>query len=297
MSDRDAEETGAGGTTPGPVTRRTLLEWLGKASVVGLFSPLIEACGHGPGAESGLDGFAVDASFDLSQDPGSQPTDEGQSDRPGTDQGNPDEDSGNSDVARDEGGSGCDFAPGPTDHPVMQGWGERTVDQQDLAGILATWQLTVDGMVSRPRTFSFCELRDLGLSFQATDFHCVEGWSILDVPWDGVQLSRILDLVEPDSAATFLKITCRGGTYTESLSVDIAREPRSLLGLGIGGNTLPLKHGFPCRIVVPRLLGYKNSKYIERIELVTSEHVGFWPKFGYTVHGEVPAARLREGKY
>lgn len=276
------------GDAAAPVTRRTLLEWVGKATVVGLFSPLIEACGHGPGSGPGVDAFAPPDGF--GHDGGITAPDEGMDGS--ADPGGTEPDGGETDA-----GGECGFEPGPTDHPVMQGWGERTVDRQDLAQILASWQLTVDGMVARPRTFSFCELRDLGLDFQATDFHCVEGWSILDVPWDGVRLSRVLDMVQPDPDATFLKITCRGGVYTESLSLGVAREPRTLIGLGIGGNTLPLKHGFPCRIVVPRLLGYKNPKYVERIELVTTEHVGFWSKFGYPVAGEVAPARLREGKY
>lgn len=290
MAERD--RAGNPGGSDGALTRRSLLEWLGRASVVGLFSPLVEACGHGPGGP-GSDLPWTDAPSDVpGADPGGDGLDDAGRPDPGDDPGGAD--------ARDAGGDAgpdCGFAPGPTDHPVMQGWGERTVDRQDLAAILASWQLTVDGMVANPRTFTFCDLRDLGLDFQSTDFHCVEGWSILDVPWDGVRLSRILDLVSPNPEAAFLKITCRGGTYTESLAVDIAREPRSLLALGIGGSTLPLKHGFPCRIVVPRLLGYKNPKYVERIELVTSEHAGFWPRFGYPVAGEVPAARLREGKY
>lgn len=266
-----------------PVTRRTWLEWVGKASVVGLFSPLVEACGHGPGHPVSLDGFGLDAARDLPSDSAPDPA------PPGDDAIG---DTGTKDVE-----DNCGFEPGGADHPVMQGWGERTVDRQDLAGILASWQLVVEGRVEQPRTFTFCELRDLGLDFQSTDFHCVEGWSILDVPWHGIRLARILDLVQPTADATFLKITCRGGIYTESLALEVAREPRTLLALGIGGNTLPLKHGFPCRIVVPRLLGYKSPKYVERIELVSSEHVGFWPRFGYPVAGEVPPTRLREGKY
>lgn len=212
-----------------------------------------------------------------------------------TDQTRPDaiaEDSG-----RDINPQSCDFEPGPTDHPVMDNWGERTVDRQDLAKALSEWKLTVDGLVDNPQTFTFYDLRDLNLSDHVVDFHCVEGWSIYDVPWTGFELSRLLDIVSHHDSAKYLKITCFGGTYTESLSISVAREAKTLLALGIGGNTLPQKHGFPCRIVVPRLFGYKSPKYVERTELVTTEHVGFWPRFGYAVKSEVPDNRLREGKY
>jgi hypothetical protein len=307
MTKLDADSDGAPVGQTSPVTRRTLLEWLGKGAVMGLFSPLVQACGQGPGGVSDSDGFGADAADDMFHDfPGdlaagdARETDEGSPDNAPADAPGDSTDAGPGDEGpqpETDTGPDCGFEPGPENHPVMYGWGERTVDRQDLAGILSSWELQVDGLVASPRKFSFCELRDLDLDFQLTDFHCVEGWSILDVPWDGIRLSRILDLVEPLPAATFLKITCRGGIYTESLPIDVARESRTLLAMGIGSNTLPLKHGFPCRIVVPRLLGYKCPKYVERIELVTEEHVGFWPAYGYKVSGEVPPERLREGRY
>ena len=51
------------------------------------------------------------------------------------------------------------------------------------------------------------------------------------------------------------------------------------------------------RLVVPRLLGYKNAKYVERIELTDHPVEGFWVAAGYPYDGEVPASRLRPGKY
>lgn len=187
--------------------------------------------------------------------------------------------------------------PGTITRPELQGWAERTVDPQNLAAILASWKLRIGGLVEHPLELGFCDLRDLGLSTQITDFHCVEGWSVYDVPWNGFPLSKLLDLVQPKDSAKFLEIHCVGDKYLESLAVSVAREPRSILAMGIDGSTLPLKHGFPARIVVPRLLGYKNPKFVERIELVDYEPQGFWPAFGYTNHGEVPSSRLRPGKY
>ena len=100
-----------------------------------------------------------------------------------------------------------------------------------------------------------------------TDFHCVEGWSVYDVQWNGVHLQRLFDLVQPTAAATYVTFHTLGDIYNESLKLDVALEPRTILGYGVGGNTLPVEHGFPLRVVIPRLLGYKNAKYIERIEL------------------------------
>jgi hypothetical protein len=291
--------------------RRTLLEWMGQATVLGLASPLIQACGAsaGPGADAGADdtgpGDAAtrDLPIETSVDAAGRPDAEGP--EVSTEIG-PGDDAGeigdvNPDPTRLEGAScptgGPPTAASPASNPIFGAWKANSVDEQSLADLLANWRLRIDGLVASPRTFTFCDLLALGLVRQVTDFHCVEGWSVYDVPWDGVRLSALLDLAGPDPSATHLSFTCRGGTYTESLPLAVAREPKSLLGLGVDGHTLPMSHGFPARVVVPRLLGYKNAKHVETITLADHELVGFWPKFGYPVSGEVPPERLRPGKY
>ncbi len=265
------------------VGRRTVLEWIGSAAVVSLASPwLATACGASRGSQPGDATFPEDGGSEGGRD-GADGTLSDQSVRQ------------ESQSIRCEAGTA--FEPGVISDERLQSWGERTVDQQNLASILASWRLRVDGLVDRPMTFDFCALNAMAASEQTTDFHCVEGWSILDVPWNGIVLGVLLDMVVPQAGAKFLRIECVGGTYTETLPIEVAREPRTLLGLGIGGNTLPLSHGFPCRIVVPRLLGYKNPKYVDRIELVDYEKAGFWSERGYPIDGQVPASRLRPGKY
>ena len=296
---------------PPPLTRRSLLEWLGGATVLGLTSPLLQACAGGSaGAAAEVAGEPADAPVD----PG------GAAEAPGevaAETGSPDASEPGADVPAEQ--SAADHAPDvpadptrlaeaacpdgqpPPAAPAMGGvfdvWSVRTVDEQVLADLIANWRLRVEGLVERPTTFTFCDLLALGLVQQVTDFHCVEGWSVYDVPWDGVPLSVLLDAVGPLPGATHLTIGCRKGIYSESLAIDVAREPRSLLGLGVDGRTLPLPHGFPARVVVPRLFGYKNAKHVESITLTDQAHVGFWPKYGYSVAGEVPPDRLREGKY
>ena len=261
----------------GPVTRRDWMEWIGKGVAIGLFSPLIHACADALQVHPG--DVAAEARGDAHPD--------------GAGDAAPAE-ATLEEVAACEKGT---FLPGGKSLPVFQTWAENTVDPQDVAKIVASWTLTIDGLAAKPRTFTFCELRDLGLVREVMDFHCVEGWDVLDVPWDGLPLGRLIDLVEPTAEAKFLKITAIDGKYTESLSLAIAHEPHSLLALGVGGDTLPLAHGFPCRVVVPRLMGYKNAKYVQHIELVAEETGGFWEQFGYPSDAPVQAGRLREGKY
>jgi len=238
--------------------RRTWLEWVGKAAVLSLGTAALASCF--PDAE----GFQ------------------------GGDGGEGDGGSG--------GGDGA-FQPGSEDHSVYRGWGERTVDRQDLESILGSWQLTLDGMVEEPRRFTFADLLSLQRQEQVTDFHCVEGWSIQDVPWNGVHLNTLLPLARPRGGATHITFHTIHGAYNESLPLPVALEPRTLLAYGIAGSTLPLKHGFPLRLVVPRLLAYKSAKYVERLELTDHPVEGYWVARGYDYDAEVPASRLRPGKY
>jgi len=192
------------------------------------------------------------------------------------------------------GGEGFEFNPGTCD---FGSWGERTVDPQDLENILATWKLSVGGLVENEVSLSFDQLVDLPSHNPVVDFHCVEGWSVYDVPWNGVHLSELFKQVQVDPGATFVNFYTLGGRYNESLLLDVALETNTMLAYGIGGTSLSLKHGFPVRIVIPRLFGYKSAKYVERIELSDQPIEGFWVAQGYTYRGEVQPSRLRQGKY
>jgi len=254
------------------LSRRTLFEWLGKGTVLALGGAALASClGGATRPDGGLLG-----------DAGPGPDGEGNGDGGGPGDGD---------------GGEFPFEPGDLNQDVYSGWGERTVDRQDPASILSSWQLTVDGMVDQARVFTFAELIGLSRTDELMDFHCVEGWSVYDVPWNGVHMQRLFDLVGPRSAATHVTFHTIGGRYNESLPLAEALEPHTLLGYGVGGYTLPLQHGFPLRVVIPRLLGYKNAKYVERIELTDHPVNGYWVAAGYPYEGEVNPDRLRPGKY
>lgn len=269
---------------PGPISpvtigRRTWMEWFGQATVLSLGHYML-----GCGSEGGMQVSGAPAGGS-----GGAPADAG------PDQATADAAGLDSAV---ETGASCEtqfaFAPGAGTEDVFTTWGERTVDEQST---LLDWKLTIDGLVETPREFTFRELICLPRQDQTTDFHCVEGWSVYDVPWNGVRLAHLLSLAKPLSTATHVAFRSTGGKYSESLPMAVALEEKTMLGYGVAGSSLPLAHGFPARVVVPRLLGYKNAKYVSRIELVNYEVPGFWTQWGYPYDGEVPPARLRPGKY
>ena len=263
------------------LSRRTWLEWMGSTSVLALGAGLFARCDDDVGGRPDRDGGGPDAAG------------------PGPDAG-AQVDSGvdaatTPPLCTTE--TTFPYAPATGEAEVYQGWRVRTVDRQNIDLILDNWELEVDGLVSTPRRFSFEALMQLQRQDQITDFHCVEGWSVYDVPWNGVHLSVLMDLVKPSDKATYVTFHTIDGKYNESLPLSVALEPKTMLGYGVNCATLPLDHGFPLRLVVPRLLAYKNAKYIQRIELSDTPVQGYWVAAGYPYDGDVPEARLREGKY
>jgi DMSO/TMAO reductase YedYZ molybdopterin-dependent catalytic subunit len=244
---------------PAALSRRSLLAWLGNAAVLAITPELLNACEGGGGAPAAPKPSQPDA-------------------------GTP--------------GSGSfPFEPSPVQGAIYDNWPGNTVDPQSLEDILASWTLTVDGLVERVLTLSFADVLGLQRQDQVTDFHCVEGWSVLDVPWNGFHIDRLIERVHPTGETTHVSFYAVGDVYTESLPLSVAREPRTLLAYGIDAKTLPLTHGFPLRLVVPRMLGYKNAKWLKRIEFTNTAITGYWEQRGYSDDAPVPESRLREGKY
>jgi len=140
--------------------------------------------------------------------------------------------------------------------------------QRDLAGKFANWRLTVDGLVSRPTSFSLEELKRFPMRSNVTHQACEEGWSFI-AEWTGVTLSYVLNLVGVDPRAKFVVLYPYDSLW-DSIDMVDALHPQTLLAYGLNGNELPSPHGAPLRLRVPRQLGYKSIKYLSRITLTDS---------------------------
>lgn len=170
-------------------------------------------------------------------------------------------------------------------------------EYQDMAaGGFADWRLQVDGLVEQPGKFSLSDLRAMPARTQITRHDCVEGWSCI-AKWTGVPLAAVLDAARPTAEAAFVVFHCadpvdfdggRGETYYESLDLDEARHPQTILAYDMNGAKLPVRHGAPLRLRAERQLGYKMAKYLMRLELVASfagiggGKGGSWEDRGYT---------------
>jgi len=137
------------------------------------------------------------------------------------------------------------------------------------AGAFADWRLAVDGMVARPAWFSPAELRRFPASSQITHLACEEGWSFI-AEWTGVPLFRILNAVGTLPQARYVVYFSMEPGWWDSIDMADALHPQTLLTYGMNGGALPVGHGGPIRVRVPRHLGYKNVKYVNRLTLTDS---------------------------
>ena len=159
----------------------------------------------------------------------------------------------------------------------------------------ADWKLVVDGLVERPLALSLVELHAQPSRTQITRHDCVEGWSDI-AKWTGARLGPLLDKAGVKREARYIVFHCAdnlggapdaAGRYYESIDLVDAYHPQTLLAYAMNDQPLPVAHGAPVRLRVERQLGYKQAKYIMRLEAVADfAHIGggkggFWEDRGY----------------
>ncbi|HYL63044.1 MAG TPA: molybdopterin-dependent oxidoreductase [Candidatus Methylomirabilis sp.] len=132
------------------------------------------------------------------------------------------------------------------------------------AGGFADWRLTVDGMVHEPASFPISELKSYPSRSQITEVVCEEGWSYI-AEWIGVPLSHVLNLVGVLPQARYIVYVSMEPDTWDSIDMADALHPQTFLCYGMNGNDLPVPHGGPLRMRLPRQLGYKNTKFLNRI--------------------------------
>ena len=150
------------------------------------------------------------------------------------------------------------------------------------------WVVKVDGLVDTPLTIDRTTWSGLQRATETVDFHCVEGWGVDNVRWGGVAPAVLLDEAGVKPQAKYAVFHAYGGVYLSTLPLDLVRDSESMLADSLNGAPLPPKHGGPLRLVVPKQLGYKNVKWVERIELTDQIRTGYWEANGYPEDAPVP---------
>jgi DMSO/TMAO reductase YedYZ molybdopterin-dependent catalytic subunit len=137
------------------------------------------------------------------------------------------------------------------------------------AANFASWRLKIRGQVARPATLSLAELRAMETRSQITEVSCEEGWSYV-AEWTGTPLHTVLEASGVRPSARWVVYYSSDPEWWESIDIDEAMHPQTLLAWGMNGADLPVPFGGPLRLRVPRQLGYKSVKFVDRIVVADS---------------------------
>ncbi|HEV3385309.1 MAG TPA: protein-methionine-sulfoxide reductase catalytic subunit MsrP [Gemmata sp.] len=181
---------------------------------------------------------------------------------------------------------------------------EFTTDKEGVAKaamnfVSKPWQVSVEGMVHKPRVFDVDEILKISpLEERIYRMRCVETWSMV-IPWVGVPLSKLLEQVGPMGSAKYVafeslldsermpgqKKNVLDWPYVEGLRLDEAMHPLTILAVGVYGRKLPPQNGAPLRLVVPWKYGFKGIKSIVKITLSTSMPPTTWNRAASNEYG------------
>jgi DMSO/TMAO reductase YedYZ molybdopterin-dependent catalytic subunit len=148
------------------------------------------------------------------------------------------------------------------------------------------WRLEVGGMVDKPLQLSLADLGALPRIGYKLDHFCVEGWTAVATR-TGVRLSDIARVAGVQKGANYVDFQSFDDDYHESWDVDSAMHPQTLIVYAQDGHYLNPAWGAPARVYSPTKLGYKNTKYLTKINFMPVRNGGYWSDLGYEWYGGV----------
>jgi DMSO/TMAO reductase YedYZ molybdopterin-dependent catalytic subunit len=147
------------------------------------------------------------------------------------------------------------------------------------------WSFRIFGLVGEEKTLDYAEFSALPKVRVEADIHCVTSWSRLYTHWEGVSTSALKNLVTIKPEAKFVMVHAER-KFTANLPLEDFFADDALFALKYEGEPLSSDHGFPVRLVVPRLYFWKSAKWVNGVEFMDKDRPGFWESGGYNMHGD-----------
>jgi DMSO/TMAO reductase YedYZ molybdopterin-dependent catalytic subunit len=145
-----------------------------------------------------------------------------------------------------------------------------------------SWRLTVDGAgLGGSMSLRLADLQAFPNAAIRSTFRCVTGWRVRDCIWRGVRVRDLVDANQPNGGARHITFYSGDGVYTDSLTMQQARSDHALLAWELNGRPLIREQGYPLRLIYPDMYGYKNVKWLRRIEVKPVHDLGFWEQRGW----------------
>lgn len=160
----------------------------------------------------------------------------------------------------------------------------RILGQPEVS--LDKWKLRIFGEVEKELELSYDDLISLGTSKIRSDFHCVTGWSVREVELEGVPTRKLNELAMFKDSAKWVYAYSEDG-YTAPIPIEDFLAEGSMIALKMNGKPLSKEQGFPARLFIPHLYGWKGAKWINALELRREYRDGYWEALGYHERGNV----------
>jgi DMSO/TMAO reductase YedYZ molybdopterin-dependent catalytic subunit len=144
------------------------------------------------------------------------------------------------------------------------------------------WEFRVFGATADGGTTSWNhpEFSALPYDTVVADFHCVTKVSMLGVEWGGVSAATVVKLAPPADDVTHVMVWAEYG-FSSNVRIEDFLDDQSIFATHKGGEPLTAEHGFPARLVIPRLYAWKGPKWVRGVEYMTADRRGFWEERGY----------------
>jgi Sulfite oxidase and related enzymes len=146
------------------------------------------------------------------------------------------------------------------------------------------WHLEIGGLVQNAATWRFQDLVGFKPTTQETTLMCIsnglDAGLISNAVWKGLPLRDLLDQAGVLSGAA--RVRLHGvDNYTDTIPLEKAMEPTTLLAYEMNGTPLPDRHGYPLRVIVPGYFGEKNVKWLTKVEVTDANAKGFYEAQGW----------------
>ncbi|HLB23061.1 MAG TPA: sulfite oxidase-like oxidoreductase [Dehalococcoidia bacterium] len=162
--------------------------------------------------------------------------------------------------------------------PVLHYGGIPSID-------LSTWKFSMVGLVEDEVHFSWDDFMALPQTTLRSDIHCVTHWSKFDNDWTGVSIGDLMAHARVRAEAKHVMVHSYGG-YTTNIPLSELLDSDVIFAHTHNGAPLEKQHGWPLRLVVPKLYFWKSAKWVRGMVFMGDEKPGFWEMYGYHFHGD-----------
>lgn len=143
-----------------------------------------------------------------------------------------------------------------------------------------TWKFKVFGLVEEAKEFTYQQFLEMPQVKIRSDFHCVTRWSRLDNDWEGISVLDFMKNIKLKENTKFVLVHGYGN-YTTNLPVKVFLDDDTIFAHTHNGKPLTTEHGGPLRLVVPKRYAWKSAKWVNGLEFLEKDVLGFWEKNGY----------------